>query len=257
MNDFDGLGAQPEDLFREVAYMIDYLLSLQEVNQHIVDGLWVMMVNDIRLWKFDVTNKDKELMAGSVFYVTRKVLGHHAEISFSEKIYDMIGSALEKNLRTTCDDDWKVFLNNLTECSEQLNEWINEYEESESCLSDEIDNIIAVLKDTPKPSLKVEKQRVVDIEKLSSNFKVRGFDKKTHMPVLKSNLEHKQSDKDLARVALMIYESKYFSKQSYSTFSKWYKDFCVIVDCTFHESYEPHALRPIPDSLKAQYYFLI
>ena len=100
-----------------------------------------------------------------------------------------------------------------------------------------------------------EQIRQVDIDKIGNHFK-RDFDKKTYLPVLKMFLEQPLSDKDLARIALLIYESKYFLSNDYKTFSKWYIDFCTLVGCLYHESYAPSALKPISDRMKNQYYFL-
>ena len=107
-----------------------------------------------------------------------------------------------------------------------------------------------------KREKKVEPVRVVEIDKIISHFKLT-FDKKTHSSTLKMFLEQPDSDKNLARVALLIYESQWFISTDYKTFSKWYKDFCRIVGCTFHSSYEPNKLKPIDEDLKNKYYFLL
>lgn len=108
----------------------------------------------------------------------------------------------------------------------------------------------------PKPKKAPEPVRVVEIDKIGFHFK-RDFDKITHLPTLKSLLEQPDSDKNLARVALLIYESQWFLSKDYNTFSKWYKDFCRFVGCKFHSSYEPSKLKPIDENLKNKYYFLL
>lgn len=114
------------------------------------------------------------------------------------------------------------------------------------------------LPDTPKPRTKRQPApaRKVDIDKIGEHFKL-GFDKNTHLPILKTLLETSQSDKDLAKVALLIYDSKYFLSNDYRTFSKWYRDYCKHVGCEFHSSYEPSKLRPIDRELEKRYYFLM
>lgn len=107
----------------------------------------------------------------------------------------------------------------------------------------------------PKQEKKPEEVRVVDIETIGNHFK-RGFDKTTHLPTLKLFLEQPQSDKELARVALFIYNSQWFISGDYAVFSEWYKDFCRLVGCKFHESYEPNKLTP-SEELKNKYYFLL
>ena len=97
--------------------------------------------------------------------------------------------------------------------------------------------------------------RVVDTNKIGQHFKYN-FDKRTHLPTIKLLLEQHNSDKDLARVALLIYESIWFLRSDYANYSSWYRDFCNIVGCTYHKSYAPCALKPIPKRLTDSYYFL-
>ena len=111
----------------------------------------------------------------------------------------------------------------------------------------------------PVPKEKGKKKdiqvRLVDIEKIGSHFK-RDFDKQTHLPTMKLLLEQPNSDKNLARVALLIFQSKWFLSNDYNTFSSWYRDFCNMTKCTFHKAYAPSALKPIPKELENNYYFL-
>lgn len=122
------------------------------------------------------------------------------------------------------------------------------------------------IRDTYRPSIpkskpgkksgeKPGKVRVVNIETIGNHFK-RGFDKKTHLPTLKLLLEQSQSDKELARVASLIYNSQWFISGDYKRFSEWYKDFCRFVGCDYHETYEPNKLTP-SEELKNKYYFLL
>lgn len=107
----------------------------------------------------------------------------------------------------------------------------------------------------PKRKKKPEKVRKVDIETIGNHFR-REFDKTTHLLTLKLFLEQPQSDKELARVALLIYKSQWFISGDYAVFSEWYKDFCRLVGCDSHESYEPNKLTP-SEELKNKYYFLL
>lgn len=108
----------------------------------------------------------------------------------------------------------------------------------------------------PKDAKQHKPERKVNIDEIGKHFKI-GFDKKTYLPILKTLLETSQSDKDLAKVALLIYDSKYFLSNDYRTFSKWYRNYCKYVGCEFHSSYEPSKLRPIDRELKKRYYFLM
>lgn len=147
MGYFKGLEAQPEDLFREVASLMDFLLFTENVNQRKVDGLWMLLINDIRSWKPDVAEEDKMLMAGTVFTMVKSILRHHTESWFRDNIHDMIDNTLEKKLKIIDEQEQREFLDNLSECAVKLDEWINHYDESNEWLSDEIADVINSRKD--------------------------------------------------------------------------------------------------------------
>ena len=111
----------------------------------------------------------------------------------------------------------------------------------------------------PKHKQQVNKgnnDRHVNTEKLGKHFK-RTFDKQTFLPIMKTLLEAPQSDKDLARVALLIHKSKYFIVDEYKYFSDWYKLFCSYVGCQYHKDYAPSALKPFTKEMENKYYFLL
>ena len=70
------------------------------------------------------------------------------------------------------------------------------------------------------------------------------------------DLKQKWSDKDFAKIALMIYESgKLMSAMRPNTFKTWYKKFCELVGCGFHEDYKPSILKA-DDNFKRIFYYL-
>lgn len=72
------------------------------------------------------------------------------------------------------------------------------------------------------------------------------------LPDLKAN----RSDKEFAKIAFMIYESgKLISSMRPNTFKKWYKKFCELVGCGFHEDYKPSILKA-DDNFKRTFYYL-
>lgn len=147
MNRLKGLQAQSEDVFRESASLLDFLMYADEVNQHKIDGLWTLLVNDIRKWKPDAADEDKILMAGTVFMVVRASLRQHYDSRFGETIADMLGDTLERELKTANKEEEKQFLERLTECSDMLSEWINHYDEEDDWLSNQIADVITSYKD--------------------------------------------------------------------------------------------------------------
>ena len=131
MGHFKSLEVQPEDVFREVAYLLDFLLSVENVNQRKVDGLWTLLVNDIRKWKPDARDEDKMLMTGTVFLMVKKILCHHCEGQYCDIVHGMLEDTLERNLKIYDKQEHQQFLTYLSECSVQLSEWINNYDSGE------------------------------------------------------------------------------------------------------------------------------
>lgn len=130
---------EPEDIFRETACLIDFLMYSDDVDQRTVDNLWVVLINDIRKWKNDADDRDKMLVAGSVFMIARAALLQHSESRFCDGIHDMLDNTLERNFTGFDEQEQKNFLCNIRECSQQLSEWINHYEDADEWLSDEIE----------------------------------------------------------------------------------------------------------------------
>jgi len=72
------------------------------------------------------------------------------------------------------------------------------------------------------------------------------------LPDLKQNW----SDKDLAKIALMIYNSgKLMPAMRPNTFRAWYKEFCNLIGCKYHKDYKPSILEP-DDKLQRVFYYL-
>lgn len=249
------LAIKSEDIFCEVANMLDFLLYTEKkVDQQIIDNLWTLLINDIRDWKADAHDEDKLLVAGSVFMLVREVLCHHCNSFFSDDVCDMLSETLEKEYQNSNKEEEQKFQGNLLESSDKINEWLIGYEAKGIYLSEEIEK--AIVEMNPQNQSKEEKKREIDKERLEEQFNVK-FNKKDYIPTIINFLEQKQKDKNLARSALIIYESQYFIKKKYNTFSDWYKTFCEIVGCKFHSSYEPNKLKDsIYEKIKNQYWFL-
>jgi len=259
-----GLIISAEDLFFEVSRFVDFFLfNGPRLTQKEVNGLWTLLINEIHDLNPNTDDGTKKLYAGIVFLFTKEILVHHCENVFRETLNDMLTETLENNLGDYYSDDvYEGIICSLTECSQQLDEWINDYDKSDYSLSDEIANALTFQSSTKDGKVNEEekKNREVDEEKLSSHFKVKGFDKKTHIPVLKAKLEQNQDDKKLAQVALIIYESSNFIKKDYSRgFRTWYIDFCKLVGCKCHKGYDPNYLKKNLtkyNQLKNEYWFL-
>ena len=153
MTHLKSLKVYPEDVFREVAYMLDYLLTAEDVNQKEVDGLWVLLINDIREWKSDVQDEDKMLFAGTVFIMVKKILCHHCESRYCDTIYDMLDAAIEEKLSIPDAQEHQQFLDRLLECSDMLSEWVNQYEDCDEWLSEEIEEAASLPMEEELPKM--------------------------------------------------------------------------------------------------------
>jgi hypothetical protein len=122
-------------------------------------------------------------------------------------------------------------------------------------LTEARDNIQPPSKKPKDNKRRIKNTHDADINKLKNLFN-HNFDKK-FIPNLKALIDLPRSNKELAYIALLIYNSKHFIKNDYSSFSTWYRYFCKIVKCEVFENYAaPSALKNIPKGLEDLFFFL-
>lgn len=146
MAQLEGLQVFQEDVFFESAKMLDFLICKSDINQHQVDSLWTLLLNDIRLWKADVSLRDKQIVAGTVFMLVRATLIQHYETRYCETLPDMLTTTIERELSNRDEkeeQEMEQFLERLNECSPMLSEWIIRYENEEKYLSDQIEETLS------------------------------------------------------------------------------------------------------------------
>lgn len=92
--------------------------------------------------------------------------------------------------------------------------------------------------------------RNIDEENLASFFpsSFRGIGKGNFINYFSENLlpdlKKRWTDKDFAKIALIIYESGKLAKNKKpETFAEWYRNFCYVVGCKYHKDYKPTNLR--------------
>lgn len=122
----EGVKADGEDVFREVATLLDKLMAAPEhtINQDDVDGFYTRLVNDVREWQHS-TPADRIVIADTVFRIVRKLMCHQWDLWHSEWIYNMMGSTLNRESRKADGAEIQEFESRLMMYSEQLNDWIN------------------------------------------------------------------------------------------------------------------------------------
>jgi succinate dehydrogenase flavin-adding protein (antitoxin of CptAB toxin-antitoxin module) len=142
MAKLNGLQVTHADVFCEIAWLLDYLLNKPDTGQHHMDSLWILLVNDIRKWKPDVTDNDKRIVAGTVFMVVRATLAQHIECRYREILCDRLTNTIEHELNCVDEREQNEFLQRLSDQSSELSEWINNYEDAEEWLSNQLADAI-------------------------------------------------------------------------------------------------------------------
>ena len=142
MTKLDGLQVTQTDVFCEISSLLDFLMCKPDVSQHQVDSLWILLLNDIRKWKPDVTDNDKRMVAGTIFLVVRATLIQHIESHYREILCNRLTNTIERELNGFDEREQTEFLQRLTDQSQELSEWINNYDDADEWLSNQIADVI-------------------------------------------------------------------------------------------------------------------
>lgn len=143
----NGLDVTEYDVFYKSACLLDYLLYTRDINQGIMNSLWDNLLLDIRKWKSDATEYDKQIVSGTVFHIVRATLAQHYNTYYSETVCDLLIDKLNLELKEYNDTRLQEFHQQVIELSEELSDWINKYEDSDEWLSDKIADTIRSRKD--------------------------------------------------------------------------------------------------------------
>ena len=137
----NGADIEAEDIFYDVAVLVDTLFATKDNSQKYVDRLWSELLKDFRQTYSNPTENDKLLMTHTVFTIVRKLCCHHWSTKFRDHFFDTLGNTIERELHHISVKDkmeYQQFEQNLTEFSDGLDEWINSYDASEGFLSEQI-----------------------------------------------------------------------------------------------------------------------
>jgi hypothetical protein len=139
----DGLMVEAEDVFCVVAEVFDSLLLEDHPTLEFVENMWTNLVINIRRqWQSDASEKDRMLVATSVFYIVRDTLVHHWHSRYCDEWYDILSMVIEKR-KKQCDlDEEQELLKRLDQCAAGLNDWINDYIASEELLTEKMSAIL-------------------------------------------------------------------------------------------------------------------
>ncbi|MFR9545689.1 MAG: hypothetical protein SNJ29_08950 [Rikenellaceae bacterium] len=116
-------------------------------------------------------------------------------------------------------------------------------------------NPISMVQELPKQHIEIDKQRLLDCFNATFKGAGRSID---HSDNIFSDLNKRRSDKEMAQIALLIYDSEKVLKSARGrTFANWYKQFCDIVGCPHHKDYKPSNFKNEQlESLRKIFYYL-
>ena len=144
-----------EELFVEVADVLDTIFSDPTCAPKYLQGLWdelkIKMKSNARTTS---PQKDLDMVCGVLFYVVAATLSLHWREYYNTELVSVLRSIVEKRGLFSGKEEQEQIISNLCSHAEGLDKWINEYDDSEVCLSDEIEEALAA----KQPKKKEEKK---------------------------------------------------------------------------------------------------
>lgn len=123
----DGKKVKAEDVFRLVAWMLDLLFSGSKVEawtQQDIDDLWCEQAQMLLDWS-DTTVNDRQLIVDTEFRIVRKLLCHHWDTYYSEWLYSLFCTTIDRESKGRSLDEQQRIQKRLSDFSDSLNDWIN------------------------------------------------------------------------------------------------------------------------------------
>ncbi|MDO4993990.1 MAG: hypothetical protein Q4E32_03190 [Bacteroidales bacterium] len=100
----------------------------------------------------------------------------------------------------------------------------------------------------------------IDEQRLRNHFKpgFKGEVRNSYdqIPSLICVIQSASDDIHIGRIALQIYESKFFFRDNYKTFKSWYREFCAILNTGINPNYEKNKFKIPEQEQKTTYFFL-
>lgn len=163
----EGVKADYEDIFRQVVWMLHFLtIDIEAIVQRNVDDLWTGILMQVREWP-NATVNDRKIIADTVFRIVRKLLCHHWDTYYSDWLYQMFNNTLKRESTDGDTEEIQRFQMRLSEHSEQLSDWINNFYDGH--LYDEVEAVIK----GQKTEIKMKKRRgrkSIDSNDITASF---------------------------------------------------------------------------------------
>lgn len=159
----EGVKADAEDIFCEVACLLDFLNDYPEFlsDQKDMEKHFSYLKKKYREWE-NATVEDREIIADTAFRIVRCLMCHRWGLCYSEELFDLMGNALRNKSRQT---DIGEFEEVLLDYSHELDEWINRGYDGH--LSDEIEEVAAGKTKKQKPK---SGRKAVDPKNITASF---------------------------------------------------------------------------------------
>lgn len=126
-----------EDLFVEVAEVIDCILDNPQGARQYLENLWdTLKIKLKRKAPTTPPQADLETVCGVLYYVVAATFCLHWREFYNTELVNMLRGVVERK-RLFADSEEEI-ISNLCHHADALDEWINHYDESDEWLSDEI-----------------------------------------------------------------------------------------------------------------------
>ena len=163
-----------EDLFVEVANVIDAIFEDPHSAPQYVDDLWDNLKINMKIKaKSAPPQEDLNTVCGVLFYVVAATLSLHWHEFYKTRIVEQLHNIVEHKALFSKDGEQEEIINNICCHSEGLEDWINSYEDSEEWLSGEIERCLRRAK--PAPKMETTKE----IIKTTFNYNPKGLERNT------------------------------------------------------------------------------
>lgn len=185
------------------------------------------------------------------------------KVSFDEIYQVEILNLIEKDYKLTTrhKGDW-MRVNKRLEEGEKVEELIDSLRKEIAELQlDKVNEEAVKQTEQSEPEQKVEPQQpsvVINESELEQFFKY-DLRRKGFYEILIERLNEAANklhytDMDYARIAYLLFKSPHFLKpKSNYKFTEWYKAFCNIVGCKYHDTFYPSTLRRNQDALEKMF----
>lgn len=132
-----------EELFVEVATVIDKILYEPNDAPQYIEGLWDNLKIKLKSRSSVIPpQSDLNMVCGVLFYVVAAALCLHWREYYNIEIVGLLRQTVEKKRLFIDENEQEEIIENLCRHAEGLEEWINQYEESRQWLSDEIETCL-------------------------------------------------------------------------------------------------------------------